>query len=168
MAQDAIWGASGAPLGCLLGAHLGAKMGQDGTKWANLAPSWRQDAPQQASKWSPRCVPNRILGHLGAKRVAHELKSAPGVSIFTDFPPILDQIQFNFQPLARHGGGLARAAHWISAAPAERWSGVCGSGVQSCQFQFSNSTNWFQGGLAPVARGTGSHRRDHRSFTFST
>ena len=101
-------------------AHLGTKLANMAPSWLQLGPSWRQDAPQQASKWSPRCVPNRILGHLGAKRVAHELKSAPGVSIFTDFPPILDRIQllfeatsFNFQPRARHGGGLARAAHWI-------------------------------------------------------
>ena len=101
-------------------AHLGAKLANMAPSWLQLGPSWRQDAPQQASKWSPRCAPNRILGHLGAKRVAHELKSAPGVSIFTDFPLILDRIQllfeatsFNFQPLARHGGGLARAAHWI-------------------------------------------------------
>jgi len=27
---------------------------------------------------------------------------------------------FNFQPQVWHGGGLARAAHWISAAPAKR------------------------------------------------
>ena len=46
MAQDAIWSASGAPFGWLLGrilAHLGASWRQDGAKWANLEPRCAQD-----------------------------------------------------------------------------------------------------------------------------
>ena len=39
MVQDAIWGVSGVPFW----AHLGAKMGQDGAKLANLAPRCAQD-----------------------------------------------------------------------------------------------------------------------------
>ena len=65
--------------------HLGHILAPSWPTWRHLGPSWRQDAPQQASKWSPRCAPNRILGQLGAKRVTEDLKSAPGASIFNDF-----------------------------------------------------------------------------------
>ena len=56
----------------------------------------------------------------------------------------------------------------VSAAPAKRWSGVCRSGVQSCQFQLSNSTNWFQGGRRARSNAYGSYHPERTSFTFST
>ena len=31
-----------------------------------LPPSWRQGEPQEVCKWSSRCDPSRILGHLGS------------------------------------------------------------------------------------------------------
>ena len=116
-------------LGAIL-AHLGAKMRP------NSHPNGAPDAPQIAS-WA-------ILAPRGPPRTS-KMPLEPRFSMI--FPRIFYRIRlifqaafFNFQPQVRHGGGLARAAHWISAAPAKRWSGVCESGVQSCQFQFSNST----------------------------
>ena len=36
--------------------------------WPILGPSWRQHGLQEASKWSPKGGPDRIWGHLSAKR----------------------------------------------------------------------------------------------------
>ena len=95
-------------------AHLGAKMRP------NSHPNGAPDA-QQIASWAilaPRGSPRRSKVLLG-----------PQFSQF--FSRILDRIPyffqaafFNFQPQVRHGGGLARAAHWISAGPAKRRHGV--------------------------------------------
>ena len=48
---------------------------------------------------------------------------------FKDFPSVSLSIY--------HGLFASSSARWwLSAAPAKRWSGVCESGIQSCQFQF--------------------------------
>ena len=91
-----------------------AKLAILASKLAILGTSWRQVGqlsailahlgakPQEPSKWSPRCGPNRILGHLVAKRVAQDLKSAPGASIWTSKVPLEPQFfndfSFNFGP----------------------------------------------------------------------
>ena len=45
IARNAIWDASGAPFGCLLGRILGPSWSQDGVMLANLAP----DVPKKAN-----------------------------------------------------------------------------------------------------------------------
>ena len=50
-----------------------------------LGPSWRQDEPQDVSKFSPRCDPTRILGHLDTRGVAQDLQTSPGDPNFKDF-----------------------------------------------------------------------------------
>ena len=57
--------------------HLGAKLANIASSRLQLDPSWCQDAPQQASTGSPRCLPTRILHHLGAKRVPKVLQDSP-------------------------------------------------------------------------------------------
>ena len=96
-------------LGAIL-AHLGAKMRP------NSHPNGAPDAPQIAS-WA-------ILAPRGSPRTS-KVPLEPQFS--TIFPRILDRIRlifqaafFNFQPQVRHGGGLASAAHWISAGPCQR------------------------------------------------
>ena len=84
-------------------AHLGAKMRP------NSHPNGAPDALQIAS-WAslaPRGSPR-------TSKVPLELQFS------TIFLRMLDRIRlifqaafFNFQPQVRHGGGLARAAHWI-------------------------------------------------------
>ena len=113
-------------------AILGPSWRQVGQLSAILAPTWPILAPICAPKnlqIEPQTRPNRILGHLGARRVAQELQTTPGARIFkgftpisipcpTPFPGIFSSSCFNlfsnFQPQVRHGGGFARAAHWIS------------------------------------------------------
>ena len=105
----AILGASWRQVGQLSAilAHLGAKMRPH--RHRNGAP----DAPQIAS-WA-------ILAPRGSP-MSSKVALEPQFS--TIFPPILDRLRLifeatfsNFQPQVRHGGGLARAAHWISAGP---------------------------------------------------
>ena len=89
--------------------HLGAKMRP------NSHPNGAPDALQIAS-WA-------ILAPRGSPRTSKVLLE-PQFS--TIFPRIMDRIRlifqaafFNFQPQVRHGGGLARAAHWIIRRPRE-------------------------------------------------
>ena len=56
MAQDAIWGASGAPFGCLLGRILAPR-------WAKLEPRWRH-VGQLGAKMCPRRRTWSLLGVL--------------------------------------------------------------------------------------------------------
>ena len=61
MAQDAIWGASGAPFGCLLGRILAPR-------WAKMAlcwPTWRQDVPKMANLERPFLDLGRDLAKMG-------------------------------------------------------------------------------------------------------
>ena len=43
--------------------------------WVSLGRSWRQDVLQEASKLRSRGDPNRIWGHLGAKRAPNAATS---------------------------------------------------------------------------------------------
>ena len=108
------------------------------------------------------------MGHLGAKRVTEDLKSAPGASIFNDFSlnfgpnsKIFQAAFFNFQPQVWHGGGLARAAHWIRR-PRE-------AGGRACVDLVSNPfRKEAQGGPAARSDANGSYPPDRTSFNFST
>ena len=69
----------------------------------------------------------------------------------------------------RHGGGFARAAHWISAAPAKRWSGVCKSGCESCQNPISESSGKrLQGVRRARPGGNGSYHSELTPISFFT
>ena len=46
-----------------------------GPSWVSLGRSWRQDVLQEASKLRSRGDPNRIWGHLGAKRAPNAATS---------------------------------------------------------------------------------------------
>ena len=68
--------------------HLGLQVGHLGHILAPSWPTWRHLGAKMRSNSHPNGAPdalNRILGHLGAKRVTEDLKSAPGASIFNDF-----------------------------------------------------------------------------------
>ena len=54
-------------LGATLG-YLGANMGSKRPSLVPLGPSWRQHEFQKASKWSLTGGPDRMWGHLSAKR----------------------------------------------------------------------------------------------------
>lgn len=116
-------------------AHLGAKLANIASSWLQLGPSWCQDAPQQASTWSPRCLPTRIL-HILAPRGPQSVPRQPQGSIFSYFPQFWDRFWTDFHSFSislliefrnrfclrclafffkfssskfRHGGGLSRA-----------------------------------------------------------
>ena len=117
------WAHLGAKLAIL--AHLGAKMRP------NSHPNGAPGALQIAS-WAS-------LAPRGSPRTS-KLPLEPQFS--TIFHLILDRIRlifqaafFNFQPQVRHGGGLARAAHWIYDPPPPR------SGGRACVNLVSNPAN---------------------------
>ena len=63
---------NGAKLGILV-----AKLANIALSWRHLGRSWCQDGSQEASKWSSRGSPDRILGHLGAQNVPEQLQAPP-------------------------------------------------------------------------------------------
>ena len=89
-------------LGAIL-AHLGAKMRP------NSHPNGSPDATQIAS-WAilaPRRSPRTSKVPLELQFSMIFLRSLDRIRL------IFQAAFFNFQPQVRHGGGLARAAHWI-------------------------------------------------------
>ena len=61
MAQDAIWGESGAPFGCLLGRILAPRWAKMALSW----PTWRQDVPKMANLEAKMSKLARFCEHLG-------------------------------------------------------------------------------------------------------
>ena len=125
-------------------AHLGAKL-------ANLAPSWPILAPRCAPiaiqmepqmRHTSHLGPSwRQEGHRGPQKCSWSLNFH---NFFLEFWTEFDRFfkQLSSISSRRFGTVAAWRAQRTGYPPPPRsgWSGVCKSGVQSCQFQFSNST----------------------------
>ena len=115
--------------------HLGFQVGHLGHILAPSWPTWRHLGAKMRPNSHPNGAPDALqiaswasLAPRGSPRTS-KVPLEPQFS--TIFPLILIRIRlifqaafFNFQPQVRHGGGLARAAQWISAGPAKRRHGV--------------------------------------------
>ena len=159
---------------CSKFAFSGTSWRQVGQPSAIWAPTWPILAPRCAPtgiQMEPQMPPNSHLGHLGAKGVTRELNSGPGAPTnlkkkqsWTDSELFSKQL-FDFQPQARHAGGLARAAHWIyPPAPAKgRRHGVLD--LASNPFSPSRSLN---SSSRHPRRAPGCPRQLHRSSPLAT
>ena len=115
--------------------HLGFQVGHLGHILAPSWPTWRHLGAKMRPNSHPNGAPDAlqiaswaILAPRGSPRTS---KVPLELQFSMIFHRILNRIRlifqaafFNFQPQVRHGGGLARAAHWISAGPAKRRHGV--------------------------------------------
>ena len=110
---------------------LGATCCQLGPSWVHLRPSFAPTSPKISTK--SRQKPQEALPYLPRppRGSPNGSRIAPGAPISMVSELILDLfLKFFLQslllfimaslPQVRHGGGFARAAHWISAAPAKR------------------------------------------------
>ena len=117
-------------------AILGPSWRQVGQLSAILAATWPILAPRCAPtdlQIEPQTRPKSHLGPSWRQEGRPGAPNHPWSSNFQGFDSISDpmfdstfeqhlifllQFFLNFQPQVRHGGGFARAAHWISAASA--------------------------------------------------
>ena len=123
-----------------------AQIGQD-SLLAIFLPKVAPKSSQTPSK--PRCF--RFQGRFF--KLSGQIFVGFSLPVSTFLHGLLKGADRKGQAGKKGAGGTRRRRLRYPPPPRSGEPGVFKSGVQSCQFQFSNSTNWFQGGLAPVARG---------------
>ena len=150
--------------------------------WPILRPSWDHLRPNFAKNLShiaPEVSSSAPRHPKTTQRVAKELQDSPLGSNFygvgVDFGPHFQSFFFtvscnsSWPPCLKFGTVVALRAQRIgSAAPAKQWSGVCKSGVRSCQNPISNSPERLHGVHRARSGGNGSLRSERASINFAT